>query len=196
MRFCYLPVDTLLKLLLQCAPIQKYLWENKELICDIISKTLYHVICNVRIITKLLKYTHQTDKSCLSIRQYSIWDNFVSSTSALRSTFTTLMLYLTHWDRDKMADISQTTYSNALSWMKMFEFRKQFDWGLFLRIQVTIIQYCLKQWLGAEQTTVMASVGWPQLIDTVWYRTSLHRHPNARKIQYACLWWRCTAPNW
>ena len=30
---------------------------------------------------------------------------------------------LTHWGWDKMADISQTTFSNAFSWMKMCKFR-------------------------------------------------------------------------
>ena len=30
---------------------------------------------------------------------------------------------LTHWGRDKMDAISQTTFSSAFSWMKMFEFR-------------------------------------------------------------------------
>ena len=30
---------------------------------------------------------------------------------------------LTHWGRDKMAVIFQTTFSNAFSWMKMNEFR-------------------------------------------------------------------------
>ena len=30
---------------------------------------------------------------------------------------------LTHWGRDKMAAISQTTLSKPFSWMKMFEFR-------------------------------------------------------------------------
>ena len=34
-------------------------------------------------------------------------------------------LILTHWGRDKMADIIQTTFSNAFSWMKMCEF----DWN-------------------------------------------------------------------
>ena len=29
---------------------------------------------------------------------------------------------LTHWGRDKMAAISQTTFSSAFSWMKMFDF--------------------------------------------------------------------------
>ena len=30
---------------------------------------------------------------------------------------------LTHWGRDKMDAISQTTFSSTFSWMKMFEFR-------------------------------------------------------------------------
>ena len=35
--------------------------------------------------------------------------------------------------RDKMAAVSQTTLSNAFSWMKMLEFRLRFHWSLFLR---------------------------------------------------------------
>ena len=30
--------------------------------------------------------------------------------------------FLTHWGRDKMAAVFQTTFSNAFSWMKMYEF--------------------------------------------------------------------------
>ena len=41
---------------------------------------------------------------------------------------------LTHWGRDKMADISQTTFASAFSWMKMFEFRLKFHWSLCLRV--------------------------------------------------------------
>ena len=44
---------------------------------------------------------------------------------------------LTHWGRDNMDAISQTTFSSALSWMKMFEFRLKFHWSLFLRVQLT-----------------------------------------------------------
>ena len=40
---------------------------------------------------------------------------------------------LTHWGRDKMVDISQTTFSYEFSWMKMYEFRLKFHWSLFLR---------------------------------------------------------------
>ena len=40
---------------------------------------------------------------------------------------------LTHWGRDWMCDIFQTTFSNVFSWIKMYEFRLKFDWSLFLR---------------------------------------------------------------
>ena len=49
--------------------------------------------------------------------------------------------HLTHWGRDKMAAISQTTFSNAFSWMKMYEFHLRFHWNLFLRFELTIFQH-------------------------------------------------------
>ena len=48
---------------------------------------------------------------------------------------------LTHWGRDKMAAISQTTLSNAFSWIKILEFRLKFHWNLLLRVQLTIFQH-------------------------------------------------------
>ena len=48
---------------------------------------------------------------------------------------------LTHLGRDKMAAVSQTTLSNAFSWMNMLEFRLRFQWSLFLRVQLTIFQH-------------------------------------------------------
>ena len=46
-----------------------------------------------------------------------------------RREFPTLVL--THWGRDKMAAFFQTKFSNAFSWMKMFELRIKFHWSLF-----------------------------------------------------------------
>ena len=46
---------------------------------------------------------------------------------------------LTHWGRDKMAAIFQTSFSNRFSWMKMYQFRLIFHWTLFLRVQLTNI---------------------------------------------------------
>ena len=51
-----------------------------------------------------------------------------------------MMVGLTHWGQDKTDAISQTTFSNAFSWMKMFEFLLKFHWSLFLRVQLTIFQ--------------------------------------------------------
>ena len=41
----------------------------------------------------------------------------------------------------QMDAISQTTVSNAFSWMKMFEFRLKFHWSLFPVVQWTIFQH-------------------------------------------------------
>ena len=48
-----------------------------------------------------------------------------------------------------MAVISQTTFSIAFSWMKIFEFRPKFYWSLSLRVQLTILQRWFRHWLGA-----------------------------------------------
>ena len=52
-----------------------------------------------------------------------------------------VFIMLTHWGRDKMAAICQTTFSNAFSWMKMNEFRLGFHWSLFLRFEITIFHH-------------------------------------------------------
>ena len=52
---------------------------------------------------------------------------------------------LTHWGRDKMDAILQTTCSSAFSWMKMFKFRLKFHWSLFLKVQLTCTNPALFQ---------------------------------------------------
>ena len=59
----------------------------------------------------------------------------------------------THWGRDKMAAIFQTTLWNGFSWMKMYEFRLTFHWSLFLGVQLTLFQHWFRWWLGADQAT-------------------------------------------
>ena len=46
---------------------------------------------------------------------------------------------LTHWCQNKMAAILQI-FSNAFSWMKMYEFWLRFHWSFILRVQLTIFQ--------------------------------------------------------
>ena len=62
-------------------------------------------------------------------------------------------MLLTHWGRDKMAAISQTTHSNAFSWIKMLEIRLIFHWSLFLRVESTILHHWFRLWLDADQAT-------------------------------------------
>ena len=62
-------------------------------------------------------------------------------------------LRLTHWGRDKMAAISQTTLSNPFSWMEKFEFRLKFHWSWFPRVQSTRFQHWFRYWIGADQAT-------------------------------------------
>ena len=59
----------------------------------------------------------------------------------------------THWGRDEMNNISQMTFSNVFSSMKMFEFQLKFHWSLFPTVQLTIFQHWFRLWLGAVQAT-------------------------------------------
>ena len=43
-----------------------------------------------------------------------------------------------HWGRNEMAEILLMAYSKAYFWMKIFEFRLQFDWSLSLRTPLII----------------------------------------------------------
>ena len=72
----------------------------------------YHVL--LRSLLTLLFRTQEPD--CRRAILCNIWSEKTS---------------LTHWGRDKMAAISQTTFSNTFSWMKMYEFRLRFHWSLF-----------------------------------------------------------------
>ena len=59
----------------------------------------------------------------------------------------------THWGQDKIAAISQTTFSNAFPWMEMDEFRLRFHRSLFLRFELTLLQRWFRYWLGADHAT-------------------------------------------
>ena len=67
---------------------------------------------------------------------------------------------LTHWGRDKMVAIFQTTFSNGFSWMKMYEFRLTLHWSLFLGVQLTIFQHWFRYWLGANLSTSHYLIQW------------------------------------
>ena len=69
----------------------------------------------------------------------------LSVTDAIKRLYVPLITYmsryLTHWDRDQIDAISQTTFSNAFSRMKMNEFRLGFHWSLFLVFKLTKLHH-------------------------------------------------------
>ena len=50
----------------------------------------------------------------------------------------------THWGRDKMGDISQTTFSHAFSCMKIYGFCLRFQLSFFPRFLLTIFRHCFR----------------------------------------------------
>ena len=72
----------------------------------------------------------------------SSWPNMASMRLWVdRWDVVSLCFNLTHCGRDQIDAISQTTYSNAFSRMKMNEFHLGFHWSLFLRFELTIFQH-------------------------------------------------------
>ena len=57
------------------------------------------------------------------------------------NTGSVFTIILTHWGRDKMAAIFQTTFWNAFSWMKMCDFLLRFHLTLFPMVKLTIFQH-------------------------------------------------------
>ena len=134
----------------------------QDLVCKGLNKHELHFH-----LSKLLQHIFKNPKTCfLKIREcwyliiavyclklvcahvcYFVWNfsrdkyeaNWVSGFSCM--TRRRSMIYLTHWGRDKMDAISHTTFSNAFSWMKMFEFLSKFHWSLFPRVQLRIFHH-------------------------------------------------------
>ena len=53
-------------------------------------------------------------------------------------------IFLSHWGRDTMANIFQTTFWNTFSGMKTYEVRLTFHWILFLRVHLAIFHHCFR----------------------------------------------------
>ena len=67
---------------------------------------------------------------------------------------------LTHWGRDKMAAILQTTLSSAFSWMKIFQFRLKFHWSLFIWVQLTTFQHWFRYLINGLAPTRRQAIIW------------------------------------
>ena len=108
-----------------------------------------------------------------------------------------LSLSLTLLPLDKIAAISQKTFSDAFSWMKSFVFWLIFHWSLFLSVQLTITQHCFIDnglasyrrqaiiWTNADPIhwRIYAALGRDELIPA--YSTTLLTY--ARNINPSCV---------
>ena len=131
---------------------------------------------------------------CLTCSLYGVENTTTAIPQITRQSLIKLPI-LIHWCRDNMATISQTTLSNAFSWMKILEFWLKFHWSLFIWVQLTIFQHWFRWWLGADQATshylnqwwvvywrIYASLGFNQLMDQRggnchWCNKIIHQRP-------------------
>ena len=88
---------------------------------------------------------------------YTIW---VRDTNSMRVSFSLIQILYggkshipTHWHRDIMAAIFQTTFSNAFSLTKMYQFQLKFRWSMFRSVHLTTTQHWFRKWLGVGQET-------------------------------------------
>ena len=91
------------------------------------------------------KYTMQTYIPKQLVKEYkgTEW-NRIQQIERVKTTLMdkdNTMIRLTHWGRDKMASMFQTTFSSTFSWMRMYEFWLRFHWSLFPMVQLTIFQH-------------------------------------------------------
>ena len=95
----------------------KVYFNNGIYICNTNDK---HHWC--KYITYNKKQTNHDKTVCIFCMEYTTDCNSYSEHPICRGDF----FFLTHWARDKMAAIFQTIFSNALSWMKTYQFRLRF----------------------------------------------------------------------
>ena len=69
---------------------------------------------------------------CVHGQNYGFWCPGNARSQGISSHGIDILTVLTHWVRDEMDNISQTTFPNAFSWMNLFEFRLKFHWSLYL----------------------------------------------------------------
>ena len=75
------------------------------------------------------------------VSAFSMRQSKVNDIEGTNQSWWHLKPFLTHRDRNELDNISQTTFSIAVSWIKMYEFRLRSHWSGFLRLQLTISQH-------------------------------------------------------
>ena len=130
----------------KCIFVNEYVWISTNISLKIVLKD---PINNIPASVQIMTWHRSGDKS-LCEPNHRVFIKFQSKfvpkiqrttrQCLVRLWFDAKML-LTHWGRDKKDTISQTTFSNVFSSMKMFKYRFKFHWSLFPRVQLTIFKH-------------------------------------------------------
>ena len=127
-------------------------WSNPEVVC------IVHVTCCESSLDRLwhvawLVWGHYLKKGWLTSTGYGVTKLIDSKTNLKPISFFPRKCRLKYEIFSGMYDVNtlrprqkifQTTFSNAFSCMKMYEFRLRFQWSWFLRVQLTICQHCFR----------------------------------------------------
>ena len=107
----------------------------EDMVCMLLTNDIRNWTLNMAYFTEHIYYTFSLQFSV----PWHCFDMFYCQSTVLFIAF--LFNLLTHWGRDKIDSILQTTFSSAFSWTKMFEFQLRYHWSLFLKVQLTIFQH-------------------------------------------------------
>ena len=91
---------------------------------------------------------------------------------------------LTHWGWDNMDAISQTTFSNAFSSMKMFEFRCQFHWSFLAAASSSINTPCLSVCLSVCLSHFVYALPGAILLGSWWNLVGAHLGQRSRPSSF------------
>ena len=116
---------------------------------------------------------------------------------------------LTHIPLNKMAAISQTIFSDALSWMKSFVFWLKCHWSLFVWFHLhypsngldnglsePMLSICAAQ-VGAVFNPMAISITVRNIAENTWQFYDLHYRPWSILFYFSLLWFGCAKnPKW
>ena len=97
---------------------------------------------------------------------------------------------LSHWSREKMAAISQRTFSNAFSSTKIIVFWLQCHWNMFARVRFTVIQHGLFNRLFRRRSKKISKLRVTGLCEENPPVTSGFPSQRASNAENVSIWWR------
>ena len=87
---------------------------------ELVSMGQFQVWCPENELLYIIQYIPFCNNSWIWHRGSSFMGDFINFNAPPKWT-SWHIFFLTHWGRDKMAALFQTTFSNAFSWMKMYQ---------------------------------------------------------------------------